>query len=50
MTMGKCPKCKIQLCDPDLYFRAKGERRKNLKMKITCPSCNFTDELKEFIK
>ncbi len=50
MVMGKCPECKMVLCDPQLYYKAKGEKRGSLQMKITCPSCGYVNKLKEFLK
>ena len=48
MTMSKCPKCKIVLVDPQLYFRGSRQKKNGLKMKIKCPSCDYKGTLEEF--
>ncbi|MHA1868832.1 MAG: hypothetical protein ACTSXD_12385 [Candidatus Heimdallarchaeaceae archaeon] len=48
MAMWKCPNCKIVLCDVDIYYRAPGEKRRNLRMKILCPNCQKISTLEEW--
>lgn len=46
--MIKCPKCKIDLCDPIYYFKSK--KSKKGMIIIECPKCEKEFKLKDQLK
>jgi len=47
MGLYRCGRCGFVMIDPDLYFQAKPNQKRNRDMLIKCPSCGRVTKIVE---